>query len=395
MDSMSRQYPELGRIVLGCLLYTAGSAILYVLPAYLAELAAGLGLNDAQLGTITAAENVGIGLASLSSMLWIGLVDLRVASVAAAVVCSACNVLAAFSHSFRAVLAARFLTGLAGEGILFALAFVVLRGTARPERAFGIALTVVVTFGSLVLAAAPLLDRLHAGTGALLPLAVAGLAVLTAVRFMPSWQPLVPSQAGASGAHSGPGIVRPLIALGAMAVWYAAPGAFWTFADTAAAERNVPVQDISVALAIGNAVGLLGSLVTAWQADRWGRAWPIAVATACLCLSVVAFAHSLSLVALAAALSAFNVCWNYGAVYQMALVSALDPVGRIAVAICAAQVWGFAAGGFLAGLVILRTGFHALPGVVAAFAIGGLLLFLPCLGRNPAPSLKRYPGTVP
>jgi predicted MFS family arabinose efflux permease len=378
---MVKNDSELGRIMLGCLLYTAGSAILYVLPAYLAEIGTGLGLNDAQLGSITAAETIGIGLASVLSMLWIGRMNLRVAALVAAVVGAACNVLSALGHSFLLVIAARFLTGLLGEGILFALAFVVLRGARNPERAFGIALTTVVSFGSVVLAASPALDRLHLGSGSLLPLAAASLSVLLAVRFMPRWQ--MPAARPAEGAKTSGllGNGRAMLALAAMAVWYAAPGAFWTFADTAAADRHVPVQAISLALAIGNAVGLLGSLLSAWQGDRWGRAGPIVAATACLCLSVVAFAHSLTLLALSSVLSAFNVCWNYGAVYQMALVVALDPVGRISVAISAAQVWGFAAGGFLSGLVIYRTGFAGLPGVVAALAIGGLLLFLPCFRR--------------
>lgn len=378
---MGKINPDLGRIVLGCLLYTAGSAILYVLPAYLAELAAGLGLNDAQLGSVTAAENIGIGLASMLSMLWIARTDLRVTAIVAAVVCAACNLLAVFGQSFRAVIAARFLTGLVGEGMLFALAFVVLRGARNPERAFGIALTTVVAFGSVVLLASPALDHLRPGSGALLPLAAVALSVLLAVRFMPRRQLPAAAPADGAGAAGFRGNARAVLALAAMAVWYAAPGAFWTFADTAAADRQIPGEAISLALAIGNAVGLLGSLLSAWQGDRWGRAGPIVAASACLCLSVLAFAHSLTLLALSAVLSAFNICWNYGAVYQMALVVALDPVGRISVAISAAQVWGFAVGGFLSGLVIYRTGFAALPGVVALFVAAGLLLFLPCFRR--------------
>ena len=64
-------------MVLGSLLYTAGSAILYVLPAYLGELSAQRGLGEAQMGSISAAENIGIALASLSGMFWLTRVDRR------------------------------------------------------------------------------------------------------------------------------------------------------------------------------------------------------------------------------------------------------------------------------------------------------------------------------
>jgi predicted MFS family arabinose efflux permease len=163
-----------------------------------------------------------------------------------------------------------------------------------------------------------------------------------------------------------------------MGLWFAAPGAFWTFAETAAAARQVPGETISIALAIGNAVGLLGGLAAAWQGDRWGRFWPIVLSTVCLCLSVLAFEHCGSVTTLATALASFNVFWNYGAVYEMGLVAALDPNGRAPLAISAAQVLGFAAGGFFSGLLIVKSGYAVLPAVVLSFAFIGVLALTPC-----------------
>ena len=60
-----------GRIVLGSLLYTAGSAFQYVTPAYLGEISARFGINEAQMGGITAAESVGVALASVLSVVWL------------------------------------------------------------------------------------------------------------------------------------------------------------------------------------------------------------------------------------------------------------------------------------------------------------------------------------
>jgi hypothetical protein len=86
----------------------------------------------------------------------------------------------------------------------------------------------------------------------------------------------------------------------------------------------------------------------------------------------------MSVVALALALSAFNIFWNYATVYEMALVVALDPVGRAALGISAAQVMGFAAGGFFSGLAISAATYAALPMVVCLFAVAGLLVLAPC-----------------
>ena len=84
---------------------------------------------------------------------------------------------------------------------------------------------------------------------------------------------------------------------------------------------------------------------------------------------------------MSATLAAFNVFWNYGAVYQMGLVVSLDPTGKISLAISAAQVFGFAVGGFVSGLVVSSVGFAALTPVVSSLSVLGLLMFVPCFER--------------
>jgi predicted MFS family arabinose efflux permease len=373
-------------VLLGSLLYTAGSAILYVLPAYLGELSSQLGINEAQMGSITAAENIGIALASLLSMFWLTRFDRRKVAAVGAVFCVLLNLIAFLSRSFDWLVATRFLTGLLGEGILFSLAFSVLGSTRDPDRSFGIGLTIVVMFGSLVLGTSTHLDRVPYGTGALLPLAIVPLAIFLALKWMPRDAPASASRESAAARRP---ISRPaILAIAGMAIWFAAPGAFWTFAESAAVARKIPGETISIALAVGNAAGLLGSVMAAWQGDRWGRLWPITIGSALLCLSVLAYGHCTSGVALASALSAFNIFWNYGAVYEMALVVALDLGGRAAFGIPAAQVIGFAAGGFFSGLMITGASYAALPAVVTVFAAGGFLALVPCLW-----TIKRRPSS--
>lgn len=376
---------DAGQVILGSLLYAAGSAIMYVLPAYLGELAAQLGVNEAQMGSVTAAENVGIALASILSMFWLTRFDRRRVAATGAVFCILLNLTAFFCRRFDWLVGTRFLTGLLGEGILFSLAFSVLGSTRDPDRSFGIGLTTVVMFGSVVLGASTYLDRVPYGTGALLPLAILPLAIFVALQWMPRAAPASASRSGDRAAA--PTGRLAILAIAGMAIWFAAPGAFWTFAESAAVARKIPAQSISMALAVGNAAGLLGSVMAAWQADRWGRLWPITIASGSLCLSVVMYGHCANAVALACALSAFNILWNYAAVYEMALVVVLDPAGRAAVGIPAAQVIGFAAGGMICGLVITGASYAALPVVVALFAAGGWLALAPCLW-----TLKRRPS---
>ena len=375
---MHEEPNDTGRLLLGCLLYTAGSAILYVSPAYLADLGVRIGIDEARMGALSAAENIGIGLASLLAMWWSGRIGYRRAAMFGVLACLAGDAVSFVSRDFRVLLLARFATGLLGEGTLFVLAFLVLASARNPDRALGFALTAVVLFGSLVLGAASFLNRIPGGTAMLLPLAAIALAVLPALRWMPFPTPRIAEATDRPVARGGAGW-RALIAVVAMAVWFGAPGGFWTFADAAAASRQVAAADIDTALAIGNAVGLLGSVLAAWQGNRWGRAVPILAGTVGLCLSVVAFHRSVEVAALAATLAAFNIFWNYATVYQMALVVALDRTGRATAAISAAQVFGFAAGGFVSGFAIVAAGYSALTAMVAVFALAGLLIYSLCL----------------
>jgi DHA1 family inner membrane transport protein len=260
-SEMPRDPDNTGRLLLGCLLYSAGSAILYVSPAYLADLGTRLGIDEAQMGELSAAENIGIGLASLLAVWWNGRVGRNTVAILGVLACVAGDTISFFSRDFHVLLFTRFVTGLLGEGTLFVLAFMVLSAVRNPDRALGFALTAVVLFGALVLGAGSVLNDIQGDSGLLLPLAVAALAVLPAVRWMPAAAPAEPAyQPAASGISNW----RALIAVIAMAVWFGAPGGFWTFADAAAASRHIPAASIETALAIGNVVGLLGSVLAAW-----------------------------------------------------------------------------------------------------------------------------------
>src|SRR5690242_20378978 len=90
-------------VLLGTLLYSAGSAIFYLMPPYLAFLGGRLSLDPGQLGTLAAAESAAIGVASLFGPLWIDRIDRRFAVGFAALVCIGGNLASGFLGGFAAV----------------------------------------------------------------------------------------------------------------------------------------------------------------------------------------------------------------------------------------------------------------------------------------------------
>jgi predicted MFS family arabinose efflux permease len=335
------------RLALGTLLFVAGSAMFYMLPPYLAELGRRFSLDSAQLGTLAGVESAGIGLASLLGPLWIARLDHRATALMGVFVCFVGDGWTATCCDYHTVLWLRFGVGMLGEGMLLTISFSVLSRVRNVDRAFAIALTSVVAFGAAVIAFAGLLERVFPRLGPLAPLAAVALLPLLFAR---GFKQDSDTPATVDTPRRPPLADRPvIIALIAQALWFGAPGAFWTFAETVAINRGVAPDAAELALSMGELASLSGTLVAAWLGFRWGRRQPIVIASVGMLITCVFYAFSTLSMEIAMYLSLFYALWNYGTVYQMSLVSSLDTSGRLAVVMPAAQVFGLSIGPMCAG----------------------------------------------
>jgi DHA1 family inner membrane transport protein len=370
-------------LILGCLLFVSGSAIFYMFPAYLAQMAGRLSLDFEQLGTLAAVECLAIGVTSLLGPIWIARLSHRLCAILGILVCVLGNIATAHCESFHAVLLSRLVTGLLGEGVLLTLSYSVIGAVRNVDRGFAIALTTAVSFGAAVIAAAAVLQRHFESFGTLLPLLVVALATLPCV----AWLSLEPAPATAieANAESAFGDRRVLFALLAQAIWFAAPGAFWTFAEQVAVNKGIASDSAELALSIGELASLAGSLLAAAQGERWGRRRPIIVATVGIVVTAYWYLFSATPLELALVLSLFYIFWNYGTVYQMGFVSSLDTTGRFAVVMPAAQVIGLSIGPYVAGRWMEKSGDSAVVLATAVFAALGVALYLiPRYSATPA-----------
>ena len=143
---------DLKIILLGTLLYAAGSAIFYMIPPFLAFVGERHGLDAGQLGTLAAADSVAIAVTSLFGPLWITRIDRRVAIAFGALVCIAGNLATTFIDSFAVIVASRIAVGLLGEGVVYTISYSVLGSAQNTVRAFAVALTAAVVYGAAVTA---------------------------------------------------------------------------------------------------------------------------------------------------------------------------------------------------------------------------------------------------
>jgi predicted MFS family arabinose efflux permease len=341
-------------MVLSSLLFVAGGVIFYMMPPYLAHVGARLGLDPGQIGTLAGIESLGLAIASLSSPLWISRLNLKACAWVGVFVCVIGNLGTGLTVSYHGVLLSRFLLGLFGEGPLLTLAYTVVRHARNVDRALAVTLTAMIVTGALVTVAAAKLEQLFPLTGPLAALIGLALVVLPFIRWFPrsSAMPARPAVAGGFMIANG----GALLALIAQTIWFGAPGAFWTFAEQVGIERGLPVGAVERSLAIAEIVGFSGSLVPTLIGSRWGHFAPIVVSTLVLLVAALIYPLTESSVQVSLVLGLFYSLWSVGAVYQMALVMALDHSGRLAVTMPAAQLVGVSVGPWCAGELTTRLG---------------------------------------
>jgi predicted MFS family arabinose efflux permease len=368
-------------MLLGSLLYVAGSTIFYMMPPYLAFLGGRLSLDAGQLGTLAAIESLAIAITSLLGPFWIGRIDRRICIVVGLVACVAGNIATGFAGSFDMLLVARFLVGLLGEGLIYTTSFAILGAVRNIDRAFAIALTAAVVYGAAVTVVSGMLEHVFPAIGPISALVGIALVVFPFLGWLtPSEKAQPDAVAAPVGAPGGWNWVG-ILGLLAQAVWFGAPGAFWTFVEQVATDKGVPGGTAEMAVSFGELTGLLGCVVAALLGNRLGRLKPIVVATAGMIMPAIVYQSSDGAVALAAFLAIFYGFWNYGTVYQMSFVTELDASGRTAVAMPAAQVFGLSFGPYVAGRLILDHGDGAVTASTIVFALTGLGLYFICFAR--------------
>jgi len=371
---MPKSSGDLKVILLGTLLYAAGSAIFYMIPPFLAFVGERHGLDAGQLGTLAAADSAAIAVTSLFGPLWITRIDRRVAIAFGALVCIAGNLVTAFADSFAVLVASRIAVGLLGEGVVYTISYSVLGSAHNTVRAFAVALTAAVVYGAGVTAGSSVLKAVFPVFGPLAGLVAIAVFVLPFIGYIRrrpivvTTEPRVPIRSM--------GLVA--LALVAHGIWFGAPGAFWTFVEQVAMDKGIPTDAAEVAVSIAELVGLAGTIAAAGLGGRFGKLRPIALATTIMILSAIAYQQSIGILGLGVCLAIFYSFWNYGTVYQMSFVSDLDIAGRSAVVMPATEVFGLSFGPYVTGHLMVSYGDGAVPVTTVAFALGGLLLFLIC-----------------
>jgi predicted MFS family arabinose efflux permease len=352
--------------MIGVSLLTNPAAVVAIIaPAIVNAWVAGGRLPLSSASIVSAAELAGMTVALLLGPTYVMSRRPRTLALLTILVAVAAHAMSLFVDGAWPLGAARVVAG-ASEGMLYAIAVAALAGSAAPDRAFGVMITVNHVASSVLLALIAWIALRGVQEG---PVLLVALAVLLASPFVA----LLPRPSNAQATQ--PGAVRsgaPRWALatnGVTGVFLLSCGfgIVWPLIGQMAHARALPPAAVASGLSLGGVGGIVGGFVAALIGVRFGRNLPIALGSFAFAAALASPMHPLPFGAVAFAIMFF---WTWCLPYYLGLVSQFDRSGRLAVVTTSMIPCGIAAGQAAGGLA---TGSWSL---VAISAAGGALVVI-------------------
>jgi predicted MFS family arabinose efflux permease len=341
-------------LVAAILLGVVGPEVFIVQPGFVQGLVQYLGYSDQLAGYVASAEMFGIAATTVAMTAAAHLVNWRlvvVASIAAMVVS---NVLSTMVADFTAFAILRFAAGL-GAGGLISLSFAAIGLTSQPDRNFGYLIMWVLTYGALGLLLMPTAYSWAGLDGALWFFALFPLVTLPWLRYFPvTGENVVQVEKDAVD-------LAPLAktsALTAMFLYFLAQGVVWAYLFLIGIAGGLTEQQVAYGLTVSQFAGIAGALGAALSAGRHGRIVPLLAGILGGAAMLYFLVGTFSALSYLAAVSVYNLAWNFTHPYLLGAMASFDRRGRVVVYAVAMQMLGLAIGPFLAASVI-EEGYYA------------------------------------
>jgi MFS family permease len=344
------------------------------MPIIVGALQDGWGYSAAYAGYVTSVDLAGLLAGSVATSLLAHRLDWRWYVGGALTLSAVCNVLCAPFHGIALLCVFRFAAGL-GSGATYASSLTLLSRYSEPVRAFSCLILLQVLANALVLFVFPLLNE-RWGPAAIFDAIGAVLLVSVAVG------PLLPrrdARAAPSAQRTGPrrtllGRVPlpPALCILAVALFYVTIGSYWAYAERMGIEFGISMQRVHWLLTAGVVLSAAACLSARAVGDRVGQSRALLTALALLAGTLLVHGAFPTAAMFVINLAVLQLCWNFIDIFQLGTLAVVDPSGRAAALVPAAQgaalAVGPAAAGFILGLGKGYTAVLLLAGSTTAMA---------------------------
>ncbi len=317
-------------------------------------------------GYITSIDLAGMCIGAITTSAWAPRLNWKRYMTIAILLGAGANVLCLWFHTFGALAILRFAAGLA-SGAAYSSSLALLCHTIDTARGYSILIFAQVIANAIVLAAFPAIDDRWGPAGLFITIAIVLLATLLVVPYLPVRQPSVASQSTGAGR-----IVLPGLCLAAVAFVYIAIGSYWAYAERMGISFGIAPTIVHNLLTASVLLSSLGCIAAFRVSRSVGQSRPLLAALSLLAITLLTHSASTHAAMYVVTLGVMQICWNFIDIFQLGTLSVVDPTGRGAALVPAAQGVALAIGPAAGGLALTigqsYTAVLVLAGSMAALA---------------------------
>jgi len=332
------------------------------------------GLTASDAGYVTALDLAGVFMgSSLTSGIGERLHWRRYLTAALALA-AMFNVLSALHPAPLLLKALRFGAGTT-SGAAYASSLTLLSRQPDTARAFSWMIFSQVVANAAILAIFPSIDDAAGPAGMFAAVAVLLMATLAAMPLIPGRLPR------AAPAQHTPRLERRVLllaglCLAAVAFVYLAIGSYWAYAERMGVSAGIPADWVHRLLTVGVLLSALGCFA-AFRLSRYcGQSRPLLAALTALAAALLIDSGWPNALMYVLTLGTLQLCWNFIDIFQLGTLSMVDPTGRAAALVPAAQGVALFAGPAAAGFVLgIGKGYPTVLAMAGASAAVGALCY--------------------
>lgn len=372
-------------VLAGPLIYAVASIMMSVMPIVSSAVAHQFHLDESQKGFYASTEYVAVAIACFLSFIWVQKLNLsRVVPALAMALVLTC-ILAALAPNFNLLLFVRFISGFI-SGSLMSIAVLVIGKSANSDKKFGIMLGLSVCIAFFVAIAMPRLLDLFGYISIYLTLAVISLLILP-FSFSVTTQDTSNASSALDG-HLKPvkgvgfsGDMYSLLSLTAIFFEGAAAGVIFSNLGSIGEMANFTKVQIGDAVAVASFAGLVASFLPALIGSRIGFAKIIIISALSFLISIWLLTSNPNIWLFNLGMSVFWMAGTLLLIYYLASISVVDQEGSYLAVAPGSKMLGYAAGPFLAALLINHMGFYIVHVVALAALVLSVVLILIALSK--------------
>jgi MFS family permease len=345
------------------------------MPIIVGALQDGWNYSGAYAGYVTSVDLAGLLTGSTATSLLAHRLDWRWYVGGALALSALCNLACAPFHGILLLCAFRFGAGL-GSGATYASSLTLLSRYSDPVRAFSCLILLQVLANALVLVVFPLLNQAGGPAAifdavAALLLASVAVAPLLPHRDAAAARPLPPCASTGAPVLASPRASRraspgapahrmlfgrvplpPALCLVAVALFYVTIGSYWAYAERMGIEFGISIERVHWLLTAGVFLSALACMSARVVGHRFGQSRALLGALALLAATLLVHGWFPTALMFVVNLAVLQLCWNFIDIFQLGTLAVVDPSGRAAALVPAAQGAALAAGPAAAGLLL-------------------------------------------